>query len=323
MPHDLVETPVRRGAESVPWWSLLAGILPLIALCVVLLVWIWLTRGHRLSPVAGSSEAMSPPDTVSTIFPNRPIRPLPKRRLRERLSPDEADSIEYPPAPASAPSFLLYPYSSKDDEPETASVVNRERAAYTITGRRAGIEAGDAEAAAKSAAAARPPSSLPTRSGLAPKFDPSKVMNVLVANSASSAADGYDSLENTNNKKKRKIPTAGDVSLNGGHISDVASAGGSLTTSSSAHESHGDGSSSTSSMNHASNGFPSGSPGISGPGRGRYGRTRNGRSPLRTLSDASGNWAGRNGKLRPAQWSSQSCKLCHALYHLRVPSRRS
>ncbi|KAJ5176647.1 uncharacterized protein N7482_002524 [Penicillium canariense] len=41
----------------------------------------------------------SAPDTPSPVYPDRLIRPLPRRTLRSRLSIDAADTIHYPPTP--------------------------------------------------------------------------------------------------------------------------------------------------------------------------------------------------------------------------------
>lgn len=115
--------------------------------------------------------------------------------------------------------------------------------------------------------------------------------------SNASSADGYDSFENTNNKKKRKIPTPNDPSLNGVHPSaDVTGMGISGPDDLVEDMGNGVGSYHSSAVQ-----------GISGPGRGRYGRIRNGRSPLRTLSDASSNWGnGRTTKQRQSQWPPPS-----------------
>ncbi|MBE3045804.1 hypothetical protein IMZ48_25325, partial [Candidatus Bathyarchaeota archaeon] len=53
--------------------------------------------------MAASTETL----TFSNLYPNRPIRPLPKRRLRERLSPEAAESIRYPPS--TRPTSIFYP----------------------------------------------------------------------------------------------------------------------------------------------------------------------------------------------------------------------
>lgn len=56
--------------------------------------------------------------------------------------------------------------------------------------------------------------------------------------------------------------------------------------------------------------------GISGPGRGRYGRTRNGRSPVRQLPDTNATWPMKSSKSRsetpyatPQSKSSPFCLL--------------
>lgn len=56
----------------------------------------------------------SVPDTPSPIFPERLIRPLPKRLLRERLSHEAAESIFYPPAPQSSSPIFYSPYNEND-----------------------------------------------------------------------------------------------------------------------------------------------------------------------------------------------------------------
>uniref|UniRef100_A0A8H7TU31 Uncharacterized protein n=1 Tax=Bionectria ochroleuca TaxID=29856 RepID=A0A8H7TU31_BIOOC len=55
-------------------------------------------------------------DTMPNLFPDRPIRPLPKRRLRERLSPQVAESIKYPPSMLNSVPLFQYPCSSKEEE---------------------------------------------------------------------------------------------------------------------------------------------------------------------------------------------------------------
>lgn len=51
------------------------------------------------------------PDTPSPVFPERLIRPLPKRPLRARLSQEAQDSILYPPAPESSSPIFYSPYN--------------------------------------------------------------------------------------------------------------------------------------------------------------------------------------------------------------------
>src|SRR4051794_7138445 len=63
---------------------------------------------------------------------------LPKRRLRERLSPEAAESIQYPPAPRIVSPLFQYPYTLRDDEADLASAIrnseNGSRAGKSETG---------------------------------------------------------------------------------------------------------------------------------------------------------------------------------------------
>ncbi len=256
------------------------------------------------------------PDIHSTHFPHRPIRPLPRRRLRERLSPDVADSIQYPPAPASNTPILLYhPYGAQDDEPEKNLPIIREREPPSFSGGRAPRPCGmESEDDGGDGGAAKMAGSWPSPTALdrlarpqKPGFPGARHAVSQAPPSTASSTDGYDSLENNNNKKKRKIPAAGDVSLNGGHaLNDLGSGAAPLASPAAANDPQSEASSAASPTFYAANSFLAGSPGISGPGRGRFGRVKNGRSPLQALSDAASYWAvGRNGKPRPSQWSSQ------------------
>ena len=121
------------------------------------------------------------------------------------------------------------------------------------------------------------------------KSDAAKHIKLPIPQSAASSGDsvdGYDSFENTNNKKKRKIPTSG---LLGGHQSslsaDMAQMGissaqdtdvGQSETDSGVGHYYGTGNSAVPAVSSGT--------GISGAGRGRYGRAgtryHNGRSPL-------------------------------------------
>ena len=110
--------------------------------------------------------------------------------------------------------------------------------------------------------------------------------------STSSSADGYESFENTNNKKKRKIPNMGSVNTHHTNLSaEMASMGiSSHPRDVSAHE-DGEGGvghyygSGSSAMQTTSSGT-----GISGAGRGRYarssGRTSSERRVLGTSTNA-------------------------------------
>ncbi|KAI4154120.1 MAG: hypothetical protein LQ341_000411 [Variospora aurantia] len=113
------------------------------------------------------------------------------------------------------------------------------------------------------------------------------------APSSQDSVDGYDSFENTNNKKKRKIPTSG--SLGGHHSSlsaEMASMGISTNRECEVSQAEMDGGighyygSGSSAVPAASSGT-----GISGAGRGRYGRNvarvPSGRSPLGASTNGS------------------------------------
>lgn len=250
-----------------------------------------------------SPEAISP-------YPERPIRPLPKRRLRERLSPDVAESIKYPPAPKTTTPLFYPSYNIREEvgtihSAESQYPSARERAdevERNYISRRNGddLDSDEDEAAYRSRIYSRHSADITGRSYRYVQKPDAKHPNPQPPASIASSADGYDSFENTNNKKKRKIPTPGDSNLNGVHLSSEL-AGMGISGGDDLAEDVGSGigtyHSSSSISTH----------GLSGPGRGRYGRIRNGRSPLRTLSDASSNWVnGRASKQRQPQWPTSS-----------------
>ncbi|KAF4917669.1 hypothetical protein CGCVW01_v009637 [Colletotrichum viniferum] len=252
------------------------------------------------------------PESVSSLFPQRPIRPLPKRRLRERLSPDVADSIEYPPANQNSSPLFYYPSIPRDEVPSRSGGLNgmsRSSLGYEISPK---VHAGNGESdeedmAMNSSKIVRrsQPDILNRASALPPKLEQSKHSNPQPPPSTASSADGYESFENTNNKKKRKIPTAGDSALSGTHsLADIGSMSISAATSPSNEHSELGGSASPS--YYGAGNFVTNNQGISGPGRGRFGRSRNGRSPLGTLPDAPNSWVGRGPKYRPPQWATSS-----------------
>lgn len=89
---------------------------------------------------------------------------------------------------------------------------------------------------------------------------------------STSSADGYESFENTNNKKKRKIPVSGSAGHHGNLTAEMASMGISTHGGDAAHDGdsnvgqyYGSGSSAMPA--------PGSGTGISGAGRGRYGRS--------------------------------------------------
>ncbi|KAF4124688.1 hypothetical protein GMORB2_5354 [Geosmithia morbida] len=285
------------------------------------------------------------PDMASSLFPDRPIRPLPKRRLRERLTPEAAESIRYPPSTfSSVPLFQYPPYSARDEAatpraagPASNSTVpdqgRQSTRNYTINAATGTAASGPrtalvrrehpeilntsaaAAAAGRPAAAARPDQRQQSLRLSDPPPPPS----------AASSVDGYDSFENTNNKKKRKIPSAGDSTLNGTHGSSLgsdvsspqggggvatttaAAAAAAAATAAAAAEVNGDRAGGVGYAGSGSFGANNSSPGMSGSGRGRLvGRSRNGRSPLRALSDGNNTWAGRPPKGPAPHWASSA-----------------
>lgn len=261
--------------------------------------------------------------------PDRPIRPLPKRRLRERLSPEVADSIKYPPAPQSTPALFSYPCNLKgalleEESNSGARDVQTDAPGRNTPRRHGGSVEGDlGEVNARRAVVARPPTEFLSRSPrLLQKPDTSRQGHQQQPSpSATSSADGYDSFENTNNKKKRKIPTAGE--MNGSHglsdhgLNDAHSVAGGVAV---VPDRSGENGGSSTAPYYGTGNFMSAGQNISGPGRGRFGRARNGRSPLQTLSDASGNWSGRSPKSRPSPWSPQGESFLAGLLFLRMSS---
>ncbi|KAI1141084.1 hypothetical protein F5Y05DRAFT_376347 [Hypoxylon sp. FL0543] len=261
--------------------------------------------------VMGHSENMSP-ESSSPLFPDRPIRPLPKRRLRERLSPDVADSIQYPPAPQTTAPLFVYPYNPKEELASLGAgplgATHRENVAelgQEATPRRNGLDAERDDHSlvgqARRGFVSRPLHNSPGHAVRAPQRQSQpRQSNPQPPPSTASSVDGYDSFENSNNKKKRKIPTAGESILNGTHVLNDFGALGTPSPTAGSDERSLDASGAASVPYYSSGSSTATGQGISGPGRGRYGRSRNGRSPLRTLSDPNSNWGSRtSNKLRP------------------------
>lgn len=304
-----------------PWFRFALAIRPHLNLpnLITSVVICWLTvrtlRG-RTEP----SQTMSP-DTVSSLFPDRPIRPLPKRRLRERLSPEVADSISYPPsAQSSLPLFHYPPYILKGgSSPFTIDVsIPIRSTSVEATGRSNALQRNGTISDDEKEKYRQHRSMLVTRSRpeilsrgsresvqqeLSRRIESQVVQQ---RHSASSSVDGYDSFENTNNKKKRKIPSAGDLSANGVHglssdINALALSTGPPAPSSEGHlgidrAHHG------STSHTPATGYVDNNQGFSGPGRGRLGRSRHGRSPLRMLPDCNNTWPIRGPKGGAIQW---------------------
>ena len=157
--------------------------------------------------------------------------------------------------------------------------------------------------------------------------------------SSTDSIDGYDSFENTNNKKKRKIPLSGGLaahapSLSASLSNDLANMG--LTNSRESDDLLDDGEDGIGHYHRGSSpavASVSGT-GISGAGRGRFGRNGRretmGRGPL-TVSGSAGNLTGGRAGLAYSgmhgmaffwlrgRWLIKNCRASHqgAGYHLR------
>ncbi|KAK7985215.1 hypothetical protein PG996_005544 [Apiospora saccharicola] len=241
---------------------------------------LWLTFTWADRAAADSTDKMST-ESVSSIYPDRPIRPLPKRRMRDRLSSEELDTINYPPAPQNNVLLFDYPYNLKaeagEGRGEASNVVGRENTAELAQEsslRRSGLGGGGSSSNEHGYAIRTPPRQSHGRHTI-PQPPPS----------TASSADGYDSFENTNNKKKRKIPTAGESMLNGSHVLSDPSIMGMPSPPTTGDEGSGYPTLATPHEYYQSGPGNANTQGISGPGRGRYGRNRNGRSPIRTIPD--------------------------------------
>lgn len=145
-------------------------------------------------------------DPNPASFTDRPIRPLPKRRLRARLSHEQADSIMLPPAPLSSSPVFGSPiqnhravasnsflYASEAQVP----ISDSKRQGHTQAGRDEQSEL-DSEDDHEEGSISRQRSSWSTTA--------MRNSRSAAHYSAASSGDGYESFENTNNKKKRKIP---------------------------------------------------------------------------------------------------------------------
>lgn len=226
------------------------------------------------------------PDTVSSLFPERPIRPLPKRKLREKLSAGAIQTIEYPLSAVDDIPLFYYPtYAtgggvSFDLAEKTREHHNHEtETCNTLTV--ANLAGHDTFCEGLAAEGQRKGS---TRHGTRLDTETNARKPISVA----SSIDGYDSLENSNNKKKRKIPSPSDSTLRGPPFVSGESTGGMQLGSVIDGRSKGNVSLYTGPASLLMH-----NEGISGPGRGRLSRAGHTRSPLRTLSDGNNTWSGR------------------------------
>ena len=264
-------------------------------------------------PYSPSSPTTTSSDTTSPVYPDRPIRPLPKRPLRSRLSPEVAGSICYPPAPAST--SLFYPYNQATYH-TAGGAIKREAAdleKVLVDGQRVGygsiqngyqFRGSEVESDGEDSPGTMRRYDEHQRSNTASTTTRGYTNGIIrpqepLAHSALSSndsIDGYDSFENTNNKKKRKIPTSGSLGNHHSSLSaEMASMGISPTrdTDITQHTPDVGASQYYSPSSSTTSTYISGT-GISGAGRGRYGRSgrrdASGRSPLGISTNASNAW---------------------------------
>ena len=307
----------------------------------------WHLADTILVPFLFPGAAYSPPsplelhysDSTSSIYPDRPIRPLPKRRLRSRLSSEIAESILYPPATALSKPLFQFPYNDLADQQndsraeahssEMSSSRAREQRggdteteSYQFKGAKNGSDDEDGVVMARRYQEQRQRSgginSMLRNNHMLSRSDATKYVKSPIPQSTTSSADsvdGYDSFENTNNKKKRKIPTSGSL---GSHQSSLSAEMAQMGISSARDVDLGQ-SESDSGVGHyygtGNSALPavSSGTGISGAGRGRYGRAgmryQSGRSPLGVSVNGSNTLqAGRSLHLRRDHMSSSSAE---------------
>lgn len=279
---------------------------------------------------------ISMPDTPSAVYPDRLIRPLPKRTLKSRLSTDAADTIEYPPA---VESTSLGNYSQYGDHGEYLNdskvrIHDHDHDYYDEHDHECDHDHDhdhehycdhdhehdhehehehvhecdhdhdhdhyhhhhhhyhhhdeeeeddfeslddDGPLPIRRTSGYRGESNQPNGRSA---FIPTKMV--------SSGPDGYDAFENTNNKKKRKIPTSGGMGL---HQSSLAANMASMGIKDSLDDGHGVG-------QYYGSGSAASPSGLSGAGRGRYGRDASrrlsGRNPLGPSVNGSNAWPARS-----------------------------
>lgn len=269
---------------------------------------------------------------VSPIFPERAIRPLPKNRLRSKLSPEQVGSIVYPPEPAISSPLFSFPYTAEQDT--AVRQVNGhhhlpEVHNHCTCDHSHGPDSEDEEVEFDHPDYRYATSAPPRVPNGGPKAIDTVQRRLLEAaripskppppGSTASSADGYESFENTSNKKKRKIPLSASSSVHQSQLSAEMASMGIGGGDAALDDNTG--------MNgqHAYNPVPTSSgTGISGAGRGRYGKhsIRSERRPLGSSTmNALNGYSSRappragevkNSDVQSSQFASALC--CHELY---------
>jgi hypothetical protein len=152
-----------------------------------------------------SSPLRSSPDTSSSMYPDRPIRPLPRRSLRARLSPEQVGTIVYPHNPPSSGPLFNYPYSTSERGSRSLRTGESDHHACHCGHTHSEVESEEEEdergapiPSSPSYQYSRHPSGKPG-AGVAGSYPK--------PGSTASSVDGYESFENTNNKISAKFQT--------------------------------------------------------------------------------------------------------------------
>ncbi len=270
---------------------------------------------------------LSSPDMQSSVFPERLIRPLPKRSLKSRLSQEAAEAIPFPPNPPSS-SFPAYnQYGEHGEYVNDSKVLVQQDDEYCdhdhednhhhhhhhhhchdhghddhhhhhhhhhheVDEDVESIEDEDCNPAAVRRMMGYRESPASSRATRHSRHAASKA--------SYSGSDGYDAFENTNNKKKRKIPTSGSVGLHQSSLSAELAHLGLSSSRSDLAVAQDDGA--ADGQYQASVSYPGNT--LSGSGRARYGkdsaRRVGGRTPLGVSTN--------NSNLRPSSFSGISAK---------------
>ncbi|WPH05123.1 Hypothetical protein R9X50_00802500 [Acrodontium crateriforme] len=238
----------------------------------------------RSSPLAVARS----PDTASPIYPERAIRPLPKSRLKSKLSPEQVTTIVYPPDPPPiSPTLQFSTVSEHVSSKQHARLStgsghvshHHHHSSHVPLHDRCtcgdDVDSGDDEVEfdhpdyryampVSTAVNGSKPIDSVQRRLLEVSRQPNKPPG---PGSTASSADGYESFENTSNKKKRKIPLSGTSSMHQSQLSaEMASMGINQN------EEVLDDSGTMTQYYNSSPAAPAAGTGISGAGRGRYGR---------------------------------------------------
>ncbi|KAF2276509.1 uncharacterized protein EI97DRAFT_458434 [Westerdykella ornata] len=271
--------------KSIYFHTLVVATLGFFNTVISLLTPFALSPGYNLTRSA-SSPLRSNSDTTSPMYPDRPIRPLPSRPLRSRLSPEQAKSIVYPPAPPSSTALFNFPYSPVESRASPRVEVRRGDSDHHAC--HCGQDHSDGESGDenydeyKVDERGRPVPTSPSDPYSRRQGGKATGTGYPKPASTTSSADGYESFENTNNKKKRKIPNMGGTSAHHSSLSaEMASMGISGHDGATSDDTDGPGryyaSAPSTPQNNGSG------TGISGAGRGRFGRSGSGRSERRVL----------------------------------------